>query len=65
MRIKNISKVAMAIVFAVGCQVGLAQSAFVITASAGSEPIAHGGGCRKDSPPGKCCHAGSQPFHCH
>ncbi|WP_349358310.1 hypothetical protein [Stappia sp.] len=26
---------------------------------------AHGGGCRKDSPPGKCCHAGSQPYHCH
>ncbi|MHC5655874.1 hypothetical protein [Stappia sp. ICDLI1TA098] len=26
---------------------------------------AHGGGCRKDSPPGKCCHAGSKPYHCH
>jgi hypothetical protein len=26
---------------------------------------AHGGGCRKDSPPGRCCHAGSQPYHCH
>ncbi|CAN0045151.1 MAG: hypothetical protein CMF72_13135 [Mameliella sp.] len=25
----------------------------------------HGGGCRKDSPPGKCCHAGSKPYHCH
>lgn len=27
--------------------------------------LAHGGGCRKDSPAGKCCHAGSQPYHCH
>jgi len=26
---------------------------------------AHGGGCRKDSPQGMCCHAGSQPYHCH
>lgn len=30
-----------------------------------SDQIAHGGGCRKDSPPGKCCHAGSKPLHCH
>lgn len=27
--------------------------------------VEHGGGCRKDSPPGQCCHAGSQPYHCH
>ena len=26
---------------------------------------AHGGGCRKSSPPGQCCHAGSKPYHCH
>jgi len=26
---------------------------------------AHGGGCRKDSPAGQCCHAGSEPYHCH
>ncbi len=25
----------------------------------------HGGGCRKSSPPGECCHAGSEPLHCH
>lgn len=30
-----------------------------------STAFAHGGGCRKDSPPGQCCHAGSQPYHCH
>lgn len=27
--------------------------------------LEHGGGCRKSSPPGKCCHAGSKPLHCH
>ena len=27
--------------------------------------VEHGGGCRKDSPAGQCCHAGSQPYHCH
>lgn len=30
-----------------------------------SQDLAHGGGCRKDSPPGRCCHAGSEPYHCH
>jgi len=30
-----------------------------------SPSFAHGGGCRKDSPQGQCCHAGSQPYHCH
>ena len=27
--------------------------------------VEHGGGCRKDSPTGMCCHAGSKPYHCH
>lgn len=29
---------------------------------------AHGGGCRKSSPPGKCCHADNSDggrVHCH
>jgi hypothetical protein len=29
------------------------------------EEFEHGGGCRKNSPRGKCCHAGSKPYHCH
>ena len=29
------------------------------------EIVHHGGGCRKDSPQGYCCHAGSKPYHCH
>lgn len=27
--------------------------------------VEHGGGCRKSSPAGQCCHAGLQPYHCH
>lgn len=29
--------------------------------------FAHGGGCRKDSPPGKCCHMDRKKgtMHCH
>jgi len=27
--------------------------------------VQHGGGCRKNSPPNQCCHAGSKPYHCH
>ncbi|TDT77046.1 hypothetical protein BDE40_0322 [Litoreibacter halocynthiae] len=34
-------------------------------ASIGSSTVSHGGGCRKDSPQGQCCHAGSKPYHCH
>lgn len=38
----------------------------IVIASLGvSAAAAHGGGCRKDSPQGQCCHAGSQPYHCH
>lgn len=33
--------------------------------SVNQDVVAHGGGCRKDSPPGQCCHAGSKPYHCH
>lgn len=36
-----------------------------VTTHSGTSIAEHGGGCRKDSPPGQCCHAGSQPYHCH
>lgn len=38
-----------------------------VTANPGAqvETVWHGGGCRKDSPAGECCHAGSEPYHCH
>jgi len=29
------------------------------------DEVEHGGGCRKSSPAGQCCHAGSKPLHCH
>lgn len=31
------------------------------------ETLEHGGGCRKSSPPGKCCHRDSRTgtVHCH
>lgn len=30
-------------------------------------PVAHGGGCRKSSPPGQCCHMDNSAgqVHCH
>ncbi len=32
-----------------------------------SMALAHGGGCRKDSPPGQCCHMNHRTgiVHCH
>lgn len=39
----------------------------LIFASAANVAFAHGGGCRKDSPPGKCCHMERKTGipHCH
>lgn len=66
MQIKTMGQMLMALVFAVGCQAASAQvSTGVSVTTIGTETVAHGGGCRKDSPPGQCCHAGSQPYHCH
>jgi hypothetical protein len=33
----------------------------------GTVALAHGGGCRKDSPPGQCCHMDTKTgvVHCH
>lgn len=39
--------------------------ATVTVAGIGASDLLHSGGCRKSSPPGQCCHAGSQPLHCH
>lgn len=32
-----------------------------------SDSVAHGGGCRKNSPPGQCCHMDHKTgiVHCH
>ena len=42
--------------------------AFTETApTIGTETAEHGGGCRKDSPPGQCCHMDRKTgvVHCH
>ncbi len=42
-----------------------AGTAIASIVTTGITVVEHGGGCRKDSPAGMCCHAGSQPYHCH
>ena len=55
----DLGSLGMKKLFSVFVLPGLLLSALVAAA------FAHGGGCRKDSPRGQCCHAGSQPLHCH
>lgn len=46
----------------------LASVAFVALLAFTNMAIAHGGGCRKSSPPGQCCHADNSNggrVHCH
>lgn len=45
----------------------LAAAIFATTIVAGQSAYAHSGGCRKSSPPGKCCHMekASGVVHCH
>ncbi|MBL3676449.1 MAG: hypothetical protein JKP92_02915 [Alphaproteobacteria bacterium] len=40
---------------------------FAVTAAFCVTAQAHGGGCRKDSPPGQCCHMDNRTgtVHCH
>lgn len=60
-------KLAAAAFFALGAASPIAAQvpAAPGAAAPGLEELSHGGGCRKASPPGQCCHAGSQPYHCH
>lgn len=38
-----------------------------IALTAATPALSHGGGCRKDSPPGQCCHMDRKAgtAHCH
>lgn len=45
--------------------VSAARAGSYLDPAAAADIVAHSGGCRKDSPPGQCCHAGSKPYHCH
>ncbi|MBU3059229.1 hypothetical protein [Pseudomonas indica] len=55
----------VAALFVLCAQITSAQATLLSIPTAQADKIEHGGGCRKDSPPGQCCHAGSQPYHCH
>ena len=39
----------------------------ILTSLPTASALAHGGGCRKDSPPGQCCHMERKTgtVHCH
>lgn len=43
------------------------MSAYTVSATLRGEVIEHGGGCRKSSPPGMCCHMDNRTgvVHCH
>lgn len=62
---RNLVAVLTAALLAVTAQVAPAQNAVPSAEVHTATTVYHGGGCRKDSPPGQCCHAGSQPYHCH
>jgi hypothetical protein len=40
---------------------------FIITVLLAASAYAHGGGCRRSSPPGQCCHMDNSTgmVHCH
>ena len=59
--------ICFALLFAINLpSLGVSSSSHDMSRS-GTEIVEHGGGCRKSSPPGQCCHmdnkAGS--VHCH
>lgn len=43
------------------------EAAYAVPAPALDEAVFHGGGCRKSSPPGQCCHMDRKrgEVHCH
>lgn len=59
----------LATAFAVGLAFGSGQA--IASASSGTviqcQEFQHGGGCRKSSPPGQCCHMDNSTgtVHCH
>jgi hypothetical protein len=43
------------------------SAAFPVSMGSSSVTVEHGGGCRKSSPPGQCCHMDNSQgrVHCH
>lgn len=59
----------LVLVIAVAASIGGVVPAFAGTSLAlgSADQVAHGGGCRKSSPPGQCCHMNNSTgqVHCH
>lgn len=58
-------KILAAMLALLGSSFGVAAMPAQSLTTALAQETGHSGGCRKSSPPGQCCHAGSQPLHCH
>lgn len=62
---KSLISITFAAIISLGIPSAVANvSSFPI---AGQEEAEHGGGCRKSSPPGQCCHLETRTgiVHCH
>jgi hypothetical protein len=59
--------VLVAVALAVACGFGQVTAAAIAVPSGASTRVEHGGGCRKSSPPGQCCHMDRRTgvVHCH
>lgn len=64
---KKIVLVISALSFGVLGQTAVVANNEIQTLSRANEVIQHGGGCRKSSPPGMCCHMDNSTgtVHCH
>jgi hypothetical protein len=53
--------------FALSISTGMATAATPLRISEPLQEFEHGGGCRKSSPPGQCCHMDNSVgmVHCH
>ncbi len=55
------------IILIVATAIAPVQAAAITVSVRTAEDVAHGGGCRKSSPPGQCCHMDRKAgtVHCH
>ncbi|MFV0244556.1 MAG: hypothetical protein ACK5IB_05975 [Qingshengfaniella sp.] len=60
-------KIIVAVGFALIGAVGGLDAAVPVAADSAVQALSHGGGCRKSSPPGQCCHmeTATGKVHCH
>ena len=57
----------MLVRLALVCVMVFPVDAMAFSTATGKDVIEHGGGCRKSSPPGQCCHMqrSTGTVHCH